>query len=64
MSDYWYTLERYNVDGFDFELTYTYDDEYDDIEELERKVNTYNDYWIIGRVQVFHDGVEIDLEKE
>jgi len=68
MSDYWYTLERYNVDGFDIELSYTYenipirdmfDDEYDDVEEMERKVDNFDAYWIIGRAQVFLDGVEI-----
>jgi len=59
MSDYWYTLERYNVDGFDIELSYSYEDEYDDVEEMERKVDNFDAYWIIGRGQVFLDGVEI-----
>jgi len=68
MSDYWHTVARYNDDGFDIELTYTYEDipirdmfdmEYDDIEEMERKVDNFDAYWIIGRAQVFLDGVEI-----
>lgn len=55
MSDYWHTVARYNDDGFDIELTYTYEDipirdmfdmEYDDIEEMERKVDNFDAYWI------------------
>jgi hypothetical protein len=68
MSDYWYTVDTYGIDGFDVNLSYTYehvairdmfDNEYDDIEEMERKVNNYDAYWIIGRAQVFLDGAEI-----
>ena len=68
MSDYWHTVARYNDDGFYIRLSYSYediairdmfDDEYDDIEEMERKVDNFDAYWIIGRAQVFLDDVEI-----
>lgn len=68
MSDYWYTVDTYGIDGFDVSLSYTYEDipirdmfdnEYDDVEEMQRKVDNYDAYWIVGRAQVFLDGVEI-----
>ena len=66
--DYWIDIDVYGIDGFDVRLSYTYEDipirdmwdnEYDNVEEMQRKVDNYDAYWIIGRAQVFLGGVEI-----
>ena len=66
--DYWIDIDVYGIDGFDVRLSYSYEDipirdmfdnEYDNIEEMEEKVNNYDAYWIIGRIQLFKGYVEV-----
>lgn len=62
----WNTIDTLPFKGLDARLSYTYedipirdcyDDEYEDIAELERKVNDWEAYWIIARVELFLGGV-------
>ena len=64
----WNLVDTFPFHGLDARLSYTYediairdcfDDTVYDIPEMERKVNDWEAYWIMGRVQLFLDGVEI-----
>ena len=64
----WELVDTFPYKGFDARLSYTWDDIpirdcFDDtcynIQEMEEKVNSGEMYWIIARVQLFLDSVEI-----